>query len=166
MRVQTISAAQDGPLEYLAPSGSLQARVDLGRTWSLSADAHRDVTVLDGVTLQSFLTDVGSLWLGGGIGESWQVVLTGSFSRGAPHEGEIGSFESATGRAQLQYAFTSCCAVVGTYSYYSHLMRDVSSLAPGFPNRAENNAVRVGMTFWLPLYGRFAGTGRFQTGRN
>jgi hypothetical protein len=165
MRVRSVSSSEAGPLDYLTPSMTAQARLDLGRTWSVSANADRAVTVLDGVTQQSFLTDVGSLWLGGDIGESWVVALSGSFSRGAPHEGEIGSFEAWTGRAQLQFAVASCCAVVGTYSYYSHLMRDVSSVAPGFPSRVENKAVRVGMTFWLPLYGRF-GAGRLQTGRN
>jgi hypothetical protein len=166
MKVRTISSLEAGPLEYVAPSVSAQARLDIGRTWSVAADAHRDVTVLDAVTQQSFLTDVMSMWLGGTVGDTWGVVLSGSFSRGAPHEGEIGSFEATTGRAQLQYGFASCCTLVGTYSYYSHLLRDISHLTPGFPNRAENNAVRVGMTLWLPVYGRFVGTGGFQIGRN
>ena len=166
MLVRSISTFEERPLEYVAPSVSLRARVDLGRTWAIAADGDRNVTVLDGVTLQSFLTDVGSLWLGGRIGGAWQAALTGSFSRGAPHHGETGSYEAATVRAQLQYAMASCCAVLATYSYYSHLLHDIASLAPGFPNRSENNAVRVGMSFWLPLYGRFAGTRSSQTGRN
>ena len=166
MRVRSVSSFEDRDLQYNAPSGSARVRVDLGRTWSVAADADRNVTVLDGVTLQSFLTDVGSLWLGGRIGSAWQVAVTGSFSRGAPHEGETGSYEAATARAQLQYVVSSCCSVLATYSYYSHLLHDISSLAPGFPNRSENNAVRVGMSFWLPLYGRFSGTRASQTGRN
>ena len=167
MRVRAVSAIEeDGRLDYLAPSVFGRARLDLGRTWSVSADAHRDVTVLEGVTQQSFLTDIGSLWLGGSVGESWVVVLSGSFSRGAGHESELGSFEAITGRAQLQYAFASCCTVLAAYSYYSHLLRDLSDLAPGFPSRAERNSVRVGMTFWLPIYGRFGRTRQFQTGRN
>jgi hypothetical protein len=166
MLVRSISSFDDGPLEYLAPSGSARVRVDLGRTWAVAVDADRSVTVLDGVSQQSFLTDVGSLWLGGHVGESWQVAVNGSFSFGTPHEGETGSYEAATARAQLTYAITSCCSLVGTYSYYSHLLHDISNLPPGFPNRSENNAVRVGVSFWLPLFGRFAGTRTSQTGRN
>ena len=166
MRVRTISSVDEGPLDYLAPSMSGHARLDLGRTWSVSANAHRDVTVLDGVTRQSFLSDTGSLWFGGSLGESWTLVFTGSFSRGDSHEGDVGVVRNHYARAQLQYALASCCTVVGAYSHYSHLLQDVSTLAPGFPSRGENKAVRVGMTFWLPLYGRFVGTRQFQTGRN
>jgi hypothetical protein len=166
MQISTVSVFDNRPFDYLAPSYSGRARVDLGRTWSVSADARRDVTVLEGVTPQSFLTDVATLWLGGNIGESWVIALNGSFARGNPHEGENGSMESTNAIAQLQYVFATCCTLVSTYSRYTHFLRNLVELSAGFPSRVERNSVRVGMTLSLPLYGRSSGTRQFQTGRN
>jgi hypothetical protein len=166
MQISTVSVFDDQPFDYVAPSFSGRVRVDLGRTWSVSADASRDVTVLEGVTRQSFLTDVGTLWVGGNIGQSWVVALNGSFSHGNPHEGEDGSMESTMAVAQLQYVFATCCTLVSTYSRYTHFLRGLVNLAPGFPSRVERHSVRVGMTLSLPLYGRSSGTQQFQTGRN
>jgi hypothetical protein len=166
MHVQTISTVEDRPLDYVAPAIFGRARLDLARTWSISADARRDVTVLEGVTRQSFLTDMVSLWLGGYVGRTWAVAVNGSMSRGAPHEGESGAYQATTGTAQVQYAFSSCCSLIGNYTYYSHLLLDLASVPLGFPRRYERNALRVGMTLGLPLYGRSTGTRQPQTGRN
>lgn len=166
MRVETVSSFGDRPFEYVAPSGFGGARLDLGRTWAVSVDVRRDVTVLEGLTQQSFLTDIGSLWLGGNVGRSWTAAVSGAFSRGRPHEGEIGSYESLNGTAQLQYVLARCCTVVSSYSYYAHRLRDLSAIPAGFPNRFDRNVVNVGFTLWLPLYGAFPAGRPVTTGRN
>ncbi|MGH9348920.1 MAG: hypothetical protein ACRD26_16810 [Vicinamibacterales bacterium] len=166
MHVKTLASSDNRPFEYVAPSGFGGARIDLGRTWAVSVDLRRDVTVLEGLTQQSFLTDVAALWIGGNIGQSWIVAVNGSFSEGRPHEGEIGSYESMNGTAQVQYALTRCCTVLGSYSYYAHRLRDLSSIPAGFPNRFDRSAVSVGFTIWLPLYGAFPAGRPAPAGRN
>jgi hypothetical protein len=160
LRVSTISELDQLPFEYVAPSGYAGARLDLGRTWAVTANFRRDVTVLEGLTQQSFLTDAGTVWLGGNLGRSWVLALTGGFSQGRPHEGEFGSYESRQATAQLQYELGRCCSALGSYSIYSHKLNDIAAVPAGFPNRFDRNSVSVGFIVWLPLYGSFpAGRG-------
>jgi hypothetical protein len=70
MRVSTTSVLDDRPFDYVVPSYSGRVRLDIGRTWAVSLDTRRDASVIEGVSQQSFLTDVGTLWLGGNIGST------------------------------------------------------------------------------------------------
>lgn len=154
-QVRTFSSATNGPIEYVMPSGSGSARMDLGRTWSVSSDVSRTVTTLEGLTRQSFVTSTGTLWLGGNVGRRTRVSVNGSYSTGAPHRGDTGSFRSVGGTAQLQYELSRCCAAVTSYSYYEHRVLEVAAVPTGFPRTVDRNAVRVGLSFWVPLHGTF-----------
>lgn len=158
-------AVSGGTVNYTTPTGFFTSSLDLGRTWALTGDWHRQASLLDGLSRQSFLTDSTSLSLGGQISRSWTVAATGSYSQGGAHKGDPGSFESVSGTMQLQYGLTRCCSLVGGYTYYQHRIEDIALLAPGFPRRFERNSVRIGITTWLPLYGSFPG-GRRASGRN
>jgi hypothetical protein len=168
MRVETLSFADSvsRPFEYTAPSYFGGVRMDLGRTWAVTADARRDVTVLDGITQQTFLTDMLAVWVGGNIGSSWVAAVSATASQGRPHQGEVGSYESANATAQLQYAVARCCSVFGSYSYYNHRLRDLSTIPAGFPSTFDRNAMNVGVTVWLPLFGSFPAGRPATTGRN
>ena len=83
------------------------------------------------------------------------VSITGTYSDGKAHEGDTGSFSSLGGTAQIQYAVSRCCSLVTSYSYYEHRILDVAAVPTGFPSDFTRNAVRFGMTVWLPLYGTF-----------
>jgi hypothetical protein len=56
--------------------------------------------------------------------------------------------------------------VFGSYSYYNHRLRDLTNIPVGFPNRFNRNAVNVGVTIWLPLYGSFPAGRPATTGQN
>jgi hypothetical protein len=145
---------------YVTPSAFVGTRLDLGRTWAVAFDAHRDVTMLDALSPQSFVNEVVSLQLGGRLARSWLLALNGSWSEGKAHQGDLGSFEAGNGSAQVQYNLTRCCSVVGGYTFYTHRLRDIEAVPAGFPRRFERNAVSVGISIFLPLYGQFSGTGR------
>lgn len=153
--VSTLSVLDDSPFDYVAPSGYAVVRLDLGRTWSLTADARRSVTMVEGVTPQSFLTDTVSVAVGGGIGRRFTVAATSTYSGGSPHEGQTGSFDMLNGVAQVDFALKSWCAMFGSYSYGEYSFGDEAAVPPGYPSRSERNAIRVGLTIWLPLYGTF-----------
>jgi hypothetical protein len=159
MQVKTISASGDTPFEYIAPTYYATARMDLYRTWSLSAALNRSTSVLDGITRQSFLRTTGSVWLGGNVGRRTLLTLTGTFLKGTAHEGETGSIESNSATAQVQYALSRSIGIVGSYSYYDHLLSNTVGVVGAFPRRIDRNSVRLGMTVWLPLFGTFSGTG-------
>jgi hypothetical protein len=132
-------------------------RIDLGRTWAIAADARRQVSMLEGLTLQSFVTTAATLWVGGNLGNRTLVSWTGTHSRGASHAGESGAYSSAGMSAQAEYTVSRCCAILMNYSYYEHQVLDVAAVPVGFPTVYERNTARVGVTVWLPLYGTFPG---------
>lgn len=154
-RSRTISEFERRPYDFVSPSVQASLRVDLGRTWAVSADVHRDVTRLDGLAPQPFVSEVGALRAGGRLGSRFEVAVSGAFSRGLSHQDRFGSFEGLMGAAQMSYSLGSCCSLLAGYSYYRHLLRDVPVALSGFPASYDRNAVRVGLTMALPLYGSF-----------
>jgi hypothetical protein len=153
--VRTTSTVGDAPIEYSAPSGYASVRVDLGRTWALSSAWRRETSVLDGLAQQTFLTNSFSVSLGGAVRQRTSFTVSSSILNGAPHRGDTGSFASQMSIAQLQYNLTRCCSLLGNYSYGRHEVRDVAIVPAGFPRQFERNAVRIGMSVRLPLYGTF-----------
>jgi hypothetical protein len=144
-KVNTVSGVDDRPLEYFAPSGYVTARVDLFRTWALSTDWRREVTTIDGLVRQSFLTSYFALRTGGNIGRRWTAVAAASRADGRPHAGDVGSFEGAALTSQLQFAVSRCCSLVGSYSYYQHHLRDLRAVPAGLPRQFERNTAQIGM---------------------
>ena len=160
MHVRATSEFDNRLFNYVVPSYFAGSRLDVGRTWSVAFDAHRDVTMLDAVSPQSFVNDTVNLRLGGQLSTSWQLAFYGSWSQGKPHQGEIGSFDAGNGSAQVQYNLMRCCSLIGSYEFYYHLLHQIEAVPAGFPRRFERNAIAVGISMFLPLYGQFRGTGR------
>jgi len=153
--VRTRAATDERRLEYTVPSVYGTVRLDLARTWAMSADVRRSVSVLDGLSAQSFVTKVVALRTGGRITGDLSVALAVGFSQGTAPAGQVGSFESLNGSLQFDYNVTRWCSLVTSYMYYDHLLRGLTGIPEGFPRRFDRNTVRVGMTIWLPLYGSF-----------
>lgn len=154
-RARTVAALGSEPYVFVVPSAMGSLRVDLVRTWAVTADVRRDVTVLQGISPQPFITEMASLSGGGTIAGRFELALTAGFSRGQASAGETGAFESTTGTAQLQWNASSWLAVVTSYNYYSHFLRDLAAIPVGFPSRYDRNQAHVGMTIRLPLFGAF-----------
>lgn len=153
--VRTRAAADESRLQYTVPSAYGTVRLDMVRTWAVSADVRRSVSVLDGLTAQSFVTHVVSLRAGGRITGDLALAVSVGYAQGRAPAGESGSFESFNGSLQFDYAVARWCSFVANYVYYDHLLRGVTEVPEGFPRRFERNSIRVGMTVWLPLYGSF-----------
>ena len=68
-------------------------------------------------------------------------------------------YQAYSGAAQLRYALARCCAVTADYDYYYYKLHDVVRPA-GLPEEYDRNAIRVGLSLWLPLYGAVNGGGR------
>jgi hypothetical protein len=133
----------------------------------VAANYRRAVSVLQGVTLQSFATDVGSLRADGLIGRRLEGIFSASYANGRSGSGEEpGRYETYNGNAQLTYALSRCCAVSFVYDYYYYNLGNVVDLQPGFPQRYDRNAVRFGFSLWLPLFGSYGvpGERRAQAG--
>jgi hypothetical protein len=81
------------------------------------------------------------------------VGVSGAISRGAGLATDTGSFEATGATAQVQYAVARWCGLFVGYNFYRHRLLEISSTPTGYPARYDRHSVRVGLSFWLPLYG-------------
>jgi hypothetical protein len=147
-----------GRTNYWTPSGHAALRVDLGRSWALSAHYRRAVTVLQGVTLESFATDSASLGAGGILGHRIESTFSFAYSNGQAGSGDQpGRFVNYGWSTQLRYALARCCAASLNYNYSYYRLRDIAHLPVGLPAQSGGSGVRVGFSVWLPLYGSYGG---------
>jgi len=154
--VETFNESNDAPLDYWTPSGYATLRLGVGRSWSVSADYRRGITVLQGVTLESFPTNAASVATYGNLGRRVDLTLQGAYSIGQTGDSASSSrFASYSGLARLRYALARCCAASVDYDYYYYRLQDVANVPLGVPNQFDRNSVRVGFVVWLPLYGSY-----------
>jgi hypothetical protein len=133
-------------------SGSL--RWDPARDWSITADAGRDVTVLEGLSPEPFAANIVLLSVRGTATRRLELAVSASYSRGAATVTETGSFQNVAGIAQMQFAASRWAALYASYSFYHYTLFDVTLVQPGFPSRYALNSLRSGLTIWFPLAGR------------
>ena len=151
--VKTLGAQTSQPLAYTVPSGYGRTQFDIGGTWSIRADFRRAVSVLDGVSAQPFVTDAATTGIGGFMGSRTEMVLSGAYSRGGPPTGLEGEHKSYGATIQMRFMLTRLLSTVVSHTYYAYRLRGVTGLPAGFPDRMNRQAVRIGMTLQLPLYG-------------
>ena len=156
--VDTLSATSPDPLQYWTPSGHGTFRLGVGRSWAVSVDYRRGVTVLQGVTLEAFSTDAVVLATNGALGRRADLSFSGAYSSGSTDAGpSVSRFGSYGGNVQTQYALSRCCAITASYDYYYYRLRDVPNVPLSFPSQYDSNAIRFGVVVSLPLYGSYAG---------
>lgn len=149
----TPSTLEIAERDFVEPTAFGSARIDLFRSWALSADVRRDIAVLDGIAAEPFTTNMVSSRLDGRMGSRVQLALSWASSKGDSQSHSAQAFETATGTVQVQYVVASFCAVFGAFTHYEHQLQNISALTTGLPSSYNRNSVRVGMTFWLPMLG-------------
>lgn len=147
--------SSSAPYEVVLPSASLSARIDLTRTFALTFEARRAISVLEGLTPEPFSTDQVSLSLGGMVARRLRIEIAGIYSKGTSALVGPSSFESGAGSAEIQYGLTQRAAFFASYRHYRHTLTQITPLQLGFPSTPEQRSARVGITYWLPLYGTF-----------
>ena len=149
------------PFDYWAPSGQATVGLDLGRDWNVSADYRRVVTVIPELTNETFLTDAVLISARGLIGPRVEVMMSGGRDwSDAGAAGSAASADSTHVSVQAQIALTRMLAATVTYTLFDYAFVDVGDLPPGFVPDSRRNAVRVGISVWLPLIGRYGGETR------
>jgi len=149
----TITRITGLPRNTWTPSGYFSTTLDLGRTWALTGDYRRALTVLEGVTAQTFLAHAAMLSAGGNIGSRVECVLSMGYSNGhtGGFEAALGEYDSYTGTLQIQYALTRWWSTMVSVNRYQFRLNDAGSLALGIAPSMNRNAVRVGFVWSLPL---------------
>ncbi|MPY87925.1 MAG: hypothetical protein GEU99_08395 [Luteitalea sp.] len=161
MRVETVSRGEDrAPLEYWVPFGQGAVRIDIARSWALGANYRRGVTLHEGVTSETFVTDSANMTLSGYLTRRVDVALSGGYSVGQPRrtdEGGRQDLKTYVASAQVRFALARHAAIFTEYSYYRYQFADPFGPTVGFPPSFDRNAVRVGLSLWVPLSGRSRG---------
>jgi hypothetical protein len=157
--VDTISGATGANLRYWAPSGHGSVRLDIGPSWSVAGDYRRAVSVLEGISPEPFVSHAGTLSVGGFIGSRLESVLTASYSNGRSGYGseteEPGDYDGYTGTAQFRIRLTRWWSTLVSVTHYQYRLSDAASESLGVPSEMHRNAVRLGFTWTLPLYGAY-----------
>jgi hypothetical protein len=159
-QVSTLDTVNRSDLSYWMPSGSGSLSWDVGRSWSIAGNYNRSASVVQGVSLTTFATNSAGASLSGLLGSRVETSISTAYSNGQSGGlGTSGRFENYSGSLQMLYAFSRCCATTLNYDYYVYRFQDVADLPNLFPPDFDRQAIRVGFTIWLPLYGTYADAG-------
>jgi hypothetical protein len=155
--VSTLNTLDRSDLSYWMPSGDGSISLDIGRSWSIRANYSREVNVLQGVSLTSFASNLAGASVSGLINSRIETSLSATYENGRSGGADTtGRYENYSGSLQLRYAISRCCATAVNYDYYFYNFQDVVDLPSSFVPRYDRQAVRVGFTIWLPVYGTYA----------
>ena len=108
--------------------GAALGRDGSGRTWTLNGNYSRSISVLQGLSLESFATNREPSWQPGhsAVGSRRSWVSTCRSGRTGGVENNPGTFAVYGGMAQFRYAFARCCAASLNYDYYYYKLDSVS----------------------------------------
>jgi hypothetical protein len=143
-----------GTSTFTLPTFSGTARMQLARIWALSVDAGRDVTILEGISPEAFATNSVAVRSETLMRRRLNLLLSAGYSRGAGAVTESSEFDTSGVTAQLQYALSRHWAMYGAFSHYRYSIGVGAPVQSGLPSRYELNSIRLGLSLWLPLYGR------------
>jgi hypothetical protein len=151
-RVSSVTGADQTEYAYWSPTASVNARLDLSRTWTLSGNFGRTITTLDGLTADTFVSDTATISVGGSAGRRLQLVFSGGVASGRQGEDVIESsdFETYTGAAQAQVSILRNLSAMAQYVYYRYNLTSGSPLPTDFPAVFDRNGFRVGLTLSWP----------------
>lgn len=139
----------------ILPTYSLSTRITTIRNWELGADVRRDVTILRGLAPEPFRADAASVRLGGTPFSRLQFQAAFGASRGISEAGSTGSYKMVTAEAQVQFALSRHIGVSSSVMRYIHSLEEVATVDPAVPASFRRTSFRVGVTVWLPVFGRF-----------
>lgn len=153
--IESIGAKSREPYHAWVPVGSARATLGLSSLWSAEGGYRRDFSQLRGVTDDVYTTDTAFLTTGGLVAPRTDLRLGATYSnwRTPLASGADGMLRVYGGSLRLRVAVTAKVAATADYYYYHHRYSNPGELPAGFPAEFGRNAVRVGLTLWVPLAG-------------
>ena len=157
-------------IDEWSPSGYATMRYDLGRSWNVAADYRRAVAALQGTRPEAFVSDTASLVLGGFISRTVESIFTIGYSNGSnlpsPSLLELGKYEGFNGSAQVRFRASRFLSVLVSGSRYQYRLNAAAAESLRVPQQLDRNAIRVGITWSLPLVGTYLDDPRSTGGRD
>jgi hypothetical protein len=151
-RADAVTGDDDINYTFWAPSATAQARVDLVRTWALSANYSRGTTALSGLTREAYSSDAFGLSVGGQVKRVDLVFTTGA-ARGATGAGAAvtSDYVTYTTAMQVGIPITRRLSGVVQYSLYSYEVSGNAEIPSALPNSFSRSAIRAGLSVRLPI---------------
>jgi hypothetical protein len=114
--------------------------------------------VLSGLSDRLYATDTAFVEGGGALAARADLRVATTFSNGRASFGSESNsrFDVYSATVELRLPVTRSWGVITDYTFYHHRYGNPADLPAGFPARYDRHAVRVGLTFWLPLLGATA----------
>lgn len=132
--------------------GNVQLTHEIGRTWSAWAAYHRSVLESE-VWLEPAEADGVAVGVGGLITRRLQFNFSGRGVLGKTGtQQDAPGFDGVRTTANLGYALNTSINLNAVYAYYHHTFDDATQLAIDLPPTTSRQSVRVGVTFWLPVF--------------
>jgi hypothetical protein len=144
--------AADGRETYLRMIGAADLNHRMGRTWQAHLGYERGFQYIVGIP-EPFASDAVTAALGGYITDRLHFEMATSYTQGGLRYSVEGrGYNVYDASALLQYPITQRLAIDLNYLYVNYVPQG-GLLLPGIPEAFERNAVRVGLSVWVPLLG-------------
>ncbi|HEY7448014.1 MAG TPA: hypothetical protein VH702_07675 [Vicinamibacterales bacterium] len=142
----------DGRETYLRMIGAADLNHRMGRTWQAHLGYERGFQYIVGIP-EPFASDAVTAALGGYITDRLHFEMATSYTQGGLRYSVEGrGYNVYDASALLQYPITQRLAIDLNYLYVNYVPQG-GLLLPGIPTAFERNAVRVGLSVWVPLLG-------------
>jgi hypothetical protein len=154
LHVDAIAGGTNADYQLWTPYAQASVRTGVFGQWAIDTRYERSTQSIPGFSRpETYITDSVAASFGGVIGRRVDLVFTGSFATGDVGVEESRSKYNTSGAsAQLRVSIVRNLAGVVGYSYYRYQFSD-TLLPAGLPSEFDRNAVRVGLTFSLPIIG-------------
>lgn len=152
-RVEALTSAERAPYAAWLPVGSASLTVPFSPTAFVEARYRREFNLFQGVTDDVYATDTAALATSFDVAPRTNLRLVGSFSswKTPTASGVDDTFKVYGAGTQLRVLLTDSVGLTAAYYYYQHQYSNPAGLPEGFPASYDRNAVRVGLTFLLPV---------------
>ena len=146
---------EGSPAGVADTEGYLTARATLshhlGRTWLARFTYRRDLAYLDG-----FVEPTLAPWLNaavsGALSRRTDAGIVGFWSDGRVGFFPLNGYRLWGGTGRVRFALARRASAFAQYTIQGHDFQDSVSLPFGFPNRFDRHSVRVGVSFWAPVF--------------
>jgi hypothetical protein len=149
------------PTQQWGAVGHARVATNIGRSWSTSANYDRGWEIRYGYGAP-FFTDTVVASVGGYLNRRLDLSFSGGWSRGSTGVTVEVPYSSRMGSAQVRYALTRTTALMANYFRYFYQFDSPDPLPEGVLQENDRHAFRVGISFWLPLYGTYGRPGTIQ----
>ena len=152
--VDATAGGTDTDYQLWTPFAQASIRAGVFGQWAIETSYERSTQTIPGFAQpETYITDTVSTSFGGVIGRRMDLVFSGSFATGdVGVEASRSEYVTSGAAAQFRVSIVRNLAAVLGYSYYRYRFTD-TVLPVGLPSEFDRNAIRVGLTYTLPIYG-------------